>query len=155
MGTTAFALGLANYIRNHGCTVCYIALNTHNHLDSIAAAYDFDTEDDFYTFDTIDLYEGVLPKHDYSFVITDYGEATRRFKESYVHLFCRASDRPYEIAELVDGLKAVKSANPIIITYTNNPDYAKIMDASVNGALTVVNPLETYLILRLIARYLK
>jgi hypothetical protein len=90
VGTTTAALGLANFIKNHGGTSCYMAFNTNRHLESIANAHGFDTEDDYYTYDAIDFYENIFPKHDYNFIITDYGdmkrEAVRKYKESDIHL---------------------------------------------------------------------
>jgi len=57
--------------------------------------------------------EGVLAKHDYNFIITDFGnvkrEAVKRYKESNVHLYCGASHKLFEVREFVEGLKRVKS----------------------------------------------
>ncbi|MCL2189144.1 MAG: hypothetical protein FWC16_09520 [Defluviitaleaceae bacterium] len=144
VGTTTFALGLTNFIKNHGGTACYVALNTHNHLENIATAYNFDTEEDYFTHDTIDFYEGMLPKYDYNFIIMDYGdvkrEATRKYKESNVHLLCGASNTPHEIAEFAQALKQVKSTKPTVLTYAPNPMYAPQFSSSVTQTPTIINP---------------
>ena len=149
VGTTTTALGLANFIKNHGGTACYVALNTNRHLESIALAHGFDTEEDYYTYDAIDFYEGMLPKHDYNFIITDYGdikrEALRKYKESDVHLLCGASSKRFEVMELSEGLKSVKSVNPQILTYAPNPGYVQLFDSTVTGSPVIVKPVKNML----------
>jgi len=146
VGTTTLALGLANFIKNHGGTACYVALNTHNHLESIANAYNFDTEDDYYTYDTIDFYEGMLPRHDYNFIIMDYGdvkrEATRKYKESNIYLLCGASNTQHEIMEFAQALKQVRSAMPTILTQSPNPEYASQFASAVTQFPTIIHPIK-------------
>jgi hypothetical protein len=149
VGTTTLALGLANFIKNHGGTACYTALNMNGHLESLAHAHGFDIEEDYYTFDAIDFYEAMLPKHDYNFVIMDYGdmkrEAVRKYKESDICLLCGASDRQFEILEFAEALKQIKSVKPQIITYAPNPEYGKIFSSTVTGNPIVVKPVKNML----------
>jgi hypothetical protein len=144
VGTTTIALGLAGFIKNHGGTACYAALNTNNHLANIAAAHGFDTEEDYYTYDTIDFYEGMLPKHDYNFIVHDFGdmkrEAVRKYKESDVHLLCGASDKLFEAAELAEALKSVKSVKPRILTYALNPKSAELFSSAVTKEPAIIKP---------------
>ena len=149
VGTTTAALGLANFIKKHGGTVCYVALNMNQHLSSIAAAYDFDVEDDYFTYDGIDFYEGMLPKYDYNFIISDFGEAkreaVRKYKESDVHLLCGASGRRYEVTEFTEAFKQVRSVKPRILTYAPNPDYGELFSSVVPIEPTVVRPVKDML----------
>ena len=146
VGTTTIALGLANFIKKHGGTACYAAINTNHHLKSIAEVYGFDTEEDYFTFDAIDFYECMLPKHDYNFIIMDYGdikrEAVRKYKESAVHLLCGASDKRFEIAEFGEALKSVKSVKPRILTYSPNAEYRQLFNSSVTKDPTVIKPVK-------------
>jgi hypothetical protein len=149
VGTTTLALGLANFIKNHGGTACYAALNTNGHLESIANTCNFDIEDDYYTFDAIDFYEGMLPKHDYNFIIMDFGdakrEATRKYKESDVHLLCGASHKQFEVAEFAEALKQVKSVKPRILTYIPNPAYGQLFSSTVTRSPVVIKPVRDML----------
>jgi len=149
VGVTTFALGLANFIKNHGGTACYVAINTNQHLNSIADAYDFDTEEDYYTWSAIDFYENILPKHDYNFIISDFGdikrEAVKKYKESDIHLFCGASDKQFEIAEFADKLKSVKSVKPRILTYAPNHEYKQLFNSAVTDDPAVVEPVRNML----------
>ena len=149
VGTTTIALGLANFIKNNGGTACYAALNMNRHLESIANAYNFDTEEDYYTFDAIDFYEGILPKHDYNFIISDFGdlkrEAIKKYKESDVHILCGASDKMHEIAEFAEGLRSVKSVKPRILTFSPNPEYGQIFNSTVASKPTVTKPVRDML----------
>lgn len=144
VGTTTIALGLANYIKNHGGTACYVALNTNQHLESIANAYSFDTEDDYYTCDTIDFYEGILPSYDYNFIIIDFGdvkrEAVRKYKESDLHLLCGASNKPFEIFELSEAFKQVKSVKPQIFTYSPTPKHNELFNSIITQNHTTIKP---------------
>ena len=144
VGTTTLAFGLAGFIKNHGGAACYVAFNANTHLESIAAAYNFDTEDDYYTYDAIDYYECMPPKHDYNFVIYDYGdmqrENIRKFKESHVHLLCGASDKRFEVMEFAEALKQVKSINPQILTQTLNLEYGQLFDSTVAKEPTILKP---------------
>ena len=144
VGTTTIALGLAGFIQKHGGTACYVSLNTNQHLESIANAYGFDTEEDHYTRDGIDFYEGMLPRHDYNFIISDFGdikrETVRRYKESDVHLFCGASGKRFEVMEFAEGLKAVKSVRPKIMTYLPNPEYRELFDSAVTDEPSIIRP---------------
>jgi hypothetical protein len=146
VGATTLALGLANFIKNHGGTSCYVALNAHGHLESIATAQGFDTEEDYFTFNTIDFYEGMMPKHDYNFVVMDFGdmkrEAVRKYKESEIHLLCGASQERFEVVEFAEALKQIKSVQPQIITYTPNPEYAKFFNSSVTDSPIIVKPVK-------------
>jgi hypothetical protein len=130
VGTTTAALGLANFIQNHGGTACYAALNTHSHLESIAADYGFDAGEDYYTWDGIDFCQGIMPRYDYNFIISDFGEikreAVRMFRESDVHLLCGAGNTRFEVMELAEALKAVKSVKPKILVYDLNPEYGEL-----------------------------
>jgi hypothetical protein len=149
VGTTTLALGLAGFIKSHGGTACYAAVNTNGHLESIAGAYGFDTEDDYYTRDAIDFYEGMLPKYDYNFIIMDYGdmkrEAVRKYKESDVHLLCGAAGKRFEVAEFVEALKQVKSVKPTILTYAPNPEYAQLFSSAVTGKPAIIKPVVSML----------
>jgi len=149
VGTTTFALGLASFIKNHDGTSCYVALNENNHLESIANAYNFDTEDDYFTYDAIDFYDGMLPKHDYNFVITDYGaikrEAVQMFKDSEICLLCGASHKQFEVEEFSEALKQVKSVKPLILTYEPNPAYGQLFNATVMNKPVVVKPVKDML----------
>jgi len=142
VGTTTVAIGLANFIRSHGGTACYVALNTNRHLESIADEYDFDTEEDYYTFNGVDYYEGMLSKHDYNFVIMDFGdvkrEAVRKFKECDIHLLCGASRTRYEIVEFAEGLKSVKSVKPLIFTYSPNSEHDQLFSSTVTDAPIII-----------------
>jgi hypothetical protein len=144
VGTTTAALGLAGFIQNHGGTACYAALNTNRHLESIAAVCGFDAEEDYYTRDAIDYYEGMLPKHDYNFIVTDYGdikrETVRKYKESDVRLLCGASGERFEIAELAEGLKAVRSVKPRILTYAPNPEHDEFFRSAVTKEPAILRP---------------
>ncbi len=145
VGTTTTALSLASFIKNHGGTVCYVALNVNRHLESIAEEYGFDVEDEYYTYDAIDFYEGMKPKHNYNFVIIDFGdlyhgeirrEAVRGFKGCDVHLLCGARNRRFETVELREALKAVKSVKPRILTeminLESNELFGSIIENSAN-----------------------
>jgi len=149
IGATTTALGLAGFIKNHGGTACYAALNVNRHLESIAEAYGFDTEDDYYTYDAIDFYESMLPKHDYNFIIMDFGdlyhgsirrEAVKGFKECDVHLLCGASSKRFEVVEFAEALKAVKSVKPKILTYTPNAKIGELFNSAVTKEPTVIKP---------------
>jgi uncharacterized protein YqgV (UPF0045/DUF77 family) len=144
VGTTTAALGLANFIKNHGGTSCYMAFNTNRHLESIANAHGFDTEDDYYTYDAIDFYENIFPKHDYNFVITDYGdmkrEAVRKYKESDIHLLCGASRTQFEVVEFAEALKQVQSVKPLIFTYNPNHEYGQLFTSTVTDNPTIIKP---------------
>ena len=144
VGTTSLALGLAGFIKNHGGTACYAAFNTNGHLESIASSYSFDTEEDFYTYDAVDYYECMMPKHDYNFVIYDYGDMQRdnirKFKESHVHLLCGASGKKFEVLEFAEALKQVKSVNPRIFTNTPNPKYEQLFNSAVSNEPTIIKP---------------
>ena len=119
------------------------------HLESIANAYNFDTEEDYYTHDAIDFYEGMLPKHDYNFVISDYGdmkrEAIKRYKKSGVHLLCGASYHKHEILDFSEGLKSVKSVKPQILTYSPNPEYGQLFISTVTNKPTIIKPVKNML----------
>ena len=149
VGVTTIALGLVNFIKNHGGTACYIALNTNRHLESIASAYGFDTEEDYYTYDAIDFYECLLPKHDYNFIITDYGdikqEALKKYRDSDLHLLCGAGSKRFEVLEFSEGLKSVKSVNPQILTYTPAPDCAQLFNTSVTSSPIIIKPVRNML----------
>jgi len=149
VGTTTIAMGLANFIQNHGGTACYVALNLNRHLDSIANAYNFDTEEDFYTYNAIDFYEGMLPKHDYNFIISDFGEvkreAVKKYKESDIHLLCGASNKQFEVVEFADGLKPIKSVKPQILTYIPNPEYGQLFNSTVTNKPTIIKPVKSML----------
>lgn len=142
VGTTTIALGLASFIKNHGGTACYVAVNTNRHLESIAETYGFDTEEDYYTYDAIDFYESMLPRYDYNFIISDFGdirrEAIKAYKECDIHLLCGASSKRFEIAEFGDSLKTIKSVKPQILTYAPNPDYEEFFQSSFTGNLTII-----------------
>ena len=144
VGTTTAALGLANFIKNHGGTVCYMAFNTNRHLESIANACNFDTEDDFYTFDAIDFYENVIPKHDYNFIITDYGdikrETVRKYKDSDIYLLCGASSKQFEVVEFAEALKQIRSVNPQILTYAPASDVATLFSTAVTKEPAIIKP---------------
>jgi len=146
VGTTTFALGLVNFIKNHGGTACYTALNTNGHLESIANTYNFDTEEDYYTYDAIDFYEGILPKHDYNFTIMDFGdvkrEAVRKYKESDIHLICGASHKQFEVVEFAEALKQVKSVKPTVLTYVPNPEYGQLFSSTVTRSPVVIKPVK-------------
>jgi hypothetical protein len=149
VGTTTIALGLANFIKNHGGTACYAAINMNHHLKSIADAYNFDTEEDYYTYDAIDFCECMLPKHDYNFVIMDYGdmkrEAVRKYKESDIHILCGASYKMHEVAEFSEALKSVKSVKPQILTYAPNPEYRQLFNSTVTKEPVIVKPVRDML----------
>jgi len=149
VGVTTVALGLASFIKNHGGTACYVALNTNQHLCAIAAAHGFDIEEDFYTCDAIDYYEGMLPKYDYNFIISDFGdikrETVRKYKESDVHILCGASNTRFEVAEFAEGLKQVQSVNPLIMTYAPNPEFGQFFCSSVTNRPVVIKPVESML----------
>ena len=149
VGVTTIALGLANFIQNRGGTACYAALNMNRHLENIAEAYGFDSEEDYYTYDAIDFYEGTLPKHDYNFIIMDFGdmkrEAIKKYKESEVHILCGASGQMHEIMEFAEGLKSVKSVKPLILTYAPNPEYSQAFGSAVTKEPTIVKPVKDML----------
>lgn len=149
VGTTTVAMGLANFIQNHGGTACYVALNLNRHLDSIANMYHFDVEDDYYTRDAIDFYEGMLPKHDYNFIITDFGEmkreAVKKYKEPDIHLLCGASNKLFEVVEFADGLKPIKSVKPTILTYIPNPEYGAVFATNVTNKPTIIKLVKSML----------
>ena len=123
VGTTTVALGLVNFIKNHGGTACYVALNLNHHLESIANAYNF--------------------------IVSDFGdikrEAVKRYKESDVHLLCGASHKMHEIADFAEGLKSVKSVSPQLLTYMPNPDYAQLFSTTVTREPTIIKPVENML----------
>ena len=154
VGTTTIAMGLAGFIKNHGGTACYAALNVNRHLESIAEAYGFDAEDDFYTYDAIDYYESMLPKHDYNFIISDFGdlyhgearrEAVKGFKACDVHLLCGAGGRRFEVVEFGEALKAVRSVKPKILTQALNPEYGELFRATITKEPVIVRPVRDML----------
>jgi len=154
VGTTTAALGLVNFIKNHGGTACYAALNVNRHLESIAEAYGFDTEDDYFTYDAIDFYESMLPKHDYNFAVMDFGdlyhgnirrEAAKGFKECSIHLLCGASSKRFEVVEFAEALKAVKSVKPRILTYAPNAKIGEFFRTAVTKEPTVIKPVKEIL----------
>jgi hypothetical protein len=154
VGTTATALGLAGFIKNHGGTACYAALNMNRHLESIAEAYGFDAEEDYYTYDAIDFYESMLPKHDYNFIVSDFGdiyngevrrEAVKRYKECAVHLLCGASGRRHEIVEFGEALKAVRSAKPTILTNSPGSGQGEFFRAAVTKEPVILKPVRDML----------
>ena len=149
VGTTTAAIGLCSFIKNHGGTAAYAALNVNRHLQSIAEAYGFDADEDYYTYDAIDFYESMKPKHDYNFIILDYGdiyhgdirhEAVKGFKECEVHLLCGASSKRYEVVEFAEALRAVKSVKPQILTYTLGSEVGEMFHATVTKEPTIVKP---------------
>jgi hypothetical protein len=121
-----------------------MALNTNRHLESIASTHNFDTEEDYYTYDAIDFYENIFPKHDYNFIITDYGdikrETVRKYKESDICLLCGSSKTHFEVLEFAEALKQVKSVEPLILTYTPNPDFGQLINSVVTDKLTIIKP---------------
>lgn len=147
VGTTTAAIGLANYIQNHGGTSCYVALNMNRHLDSIASTYNFDVEDNFYTYGRIDFYDGILPKYDYNFILTDFGDikhdVVKKYKESDIYLLCGASSKRFEVMELADSLKAVKSVKPQILTYNPNPEYIQLFNTAVTNEPSIIKPVDS------------
>ena len=150
VGTTTIALGLTNFIKNHGGTACYAALNKNRHLESIANAYNFDAEEeDFYTHDAIDFYENIPPKHNYNFIISDFGELNREVIKNYkacdVHILCGASDKMHEVTEFSEGLKTVKSVKPQILTYLPNPEYSQLFSFTVTNKPTIISPVNNML----------
>jgi len=149
VGTTTVALGLANFVKNHGGTACYAAFNMNRHLASIANAYNFDSEADYYTHDAIDFYESVTPKHDYNFIISDFGDLKREFiskyKECAIHILCGASDKMHEVVEFSEKLKSVKSAKPQILTYAPNPEYGQLFSSTVTTKPTIIKPVNNML----------
>jgi len=154
VGTTTVALGLANFIRNHGGTVCYAAFNMNRHLESIAEAYGFDAEEDYYTYNAIDFYESMLPKYNYNFIVSDFGdiyngeirrEAVKRYKECGVHLLCGANSKRHEVVEFAEALKAVRSARPQILTSPLNPEYRELFHSTVTKEPVTVKPVRDML----------
>ncbi|MDR2712299.1 MAG: hypothetical protein LBB91_04200 [Clostridiales bacterium] len=149
VGTTTLALGLANFIKNHGGTACYVALNTNQHLCSIANEYNFDTEEDYYTHNNVDFYESMLPKHDYNFIIMDFGDAkrdtVRKYRESNVHLLCGASDKQFEVIEFAEALKQVKSVKPQILTYGPNSECNELFRTTVTNEPIIIKPVGSML----------
>jgi hypothetical protein len=154
VGTTTIAMGLAGFIKNHGGTACYAALNVNRHLESIAEAHGFDAEDDYYTYDAIDFYESMLPKHDYNFIIMDFGdlyhgevrrEAVKGFKDCGVHLLCGASGKRFEAVEFSEALKAVRSVKPKILTLAPNPDCMEFFHSAVTKEPIIVKPVRDML----------
>jgi len=155
VGTTTVALGLANFISNHGGTTCYVALNENYHLGSIATSYNFDTEHDYYTYNGVDFYENMLPIHDYNFVITDYGdivsagrmankisrEMLKKYKESDMHLLCGASYKMHEVAEFAEALKPIKSVKPQIITYRPISEFGQLFYPTVTNNPIIIKPI--------------
>ena len=149
VGATTTALGLAAFINNHGGTACYAAFNMNRHLESIAETYGFDAEEDYYTYDAIDFYESMLPKHDYNFIVSDFGdiyngeirrEAVKRYKECGVYLLCGASGKRHEVVEFGEALKAVKSVKPLILTYAPNPEHAGLFRREVTKEPVIIRP---------------
>jgi hypothetical protein len=154
VGTTTAALGLTNFIKNHGGTACYAALNVNRHLETIALAYGFDAEEDYYTYDAIDFYESMMPKYDYNFVILDFGdlyhgdirrEAVKGFKECEGHLLCGASHKRFEVMELGEALKAVKSVKPLILTYAPNSEVGELFRSTVIKEPIIIKPVRNIL----------
>lgn len=149
VGTTTIALGLANFIQNHGGAACYVALNLNRHLDSIANTYNFDTQEEYYTWGAIDFYEGMMPKYDYNFIISDFGEvkreAMKKYKESDVHLLCGASNRQFEVMEFAEALKAVKSVKPRILTFMQDLETREIFRSAVTEETAIVRPVKDML----------
>lgn len=150
VGTTTAALGLANFIQNHGGTSCYLALNFNRHLDPIANAYNFLSEENYYTHNSVDYYEGVTaPKHNYNFIITDFGdikrEAVKKYKESEVHILCGASNKQFEVVEFADGLKPIRSVKPLILTCIPNPEYGQLFNSTVTNKPIIIKPVKSML----------
>ena len=149
VGATTIALGLANYIQNHGGTACYASFNLNRHLGHIAEMYDFDVEEDYYTHGAVDFYEAMKPKHDYNFIVMDFGdlghgeirrETAKAFKDCSVHLLCGASGTRFEVADFEMALRAVKSAHPKILTYAPHPAYDELFRATVTKEPAIVIP---------------
>jgi hypothetical protein len=149
VGTTTIALGLANFIKNHGGTASYAALNINRHLESIAETYGFDAEEDYYTYDAIDFYECMKPKHDYNFMIFDFGdlyhgevrrEAVKGFKECEIHLLCGTSGNRYEVMEFAEALKAVRSVKPQILTCAPVPEVVELFRTVITKEPAAIRP---------------
>ena len=91
----------------------------------------------------------MLPRYDYNFIISDFGdirrEAVRAYKECDIHLLCGASSRRFEVAEFADGLKAIKSAKPQILTYTPHSDCGEFFNSAVIGKPTIIKPVRDML----------
>jgi hypothetical protein len=146
---TTAALGLAGFIRSRGGAACYAALNLNRHLESIAEDYSFDAEEDYYTCGGIDFYESMNPRHDYNFIVSDFGsvyngeisrEAVKGFKDCEARLLCGASGRRHEVMEFAEALKAVRSAKPQILTYAVNPGLYEFFCAAVTPEPLIMEP---------------
>ena len=149
VGTTTVAMGLANFIKHHGGTACYVSLNLFNHLEHIANANNLDTEEDYYTLGSVDFYESMLPKHDYNFIINDFGdmkrEAVKRYKECDIFILCGASNKLHEVVEFAEALKPIKSVKPMVLTYIPNPDYGSLFSTTVTSKPVVIKPVKSML----------
>lgn len=147
VGTTTAALGLVNFIQNHGGTACYVAENTNRHLDCIANSYNFDTEDDYFTLESIDFYEQMPPKYEYNFIVYDFGDmnrdAIKKFKECDERIVCGASNKLHEVLELAEAMKLVKSVKPLVFTYIPNPEHGQIFSSTVTMKPSIIRQVKS------------
>jgi hypothetical protein len=91
----------------------------------------------------------MLPKHDYNFIILDFGDAkrevVRKFKESDTHILCGASSKAFEVVELTEALKQVRSAKPRILTYAPNPEHGAVFNSTVTNDPVIIKPVKNML----------
>ena len=140
-GATLTAFGFASWLNAHGASVAYVQHNPSHHMDYIANTHQFKAEDSYFTHDGIDYHYG-MPDINYNFIVIDMGVITKAtfqfYKDCDVRLFCGASGFPHEIMDFAEGLKQVKSLDPVIITLAPCSEYRELFEKAVTNAPVIV-----------------
>lgn len=109
-GVTVTAFNLASWLVARGASVCYVEVNSHQHLNWIVNIYDAEKDGEAYPVGNIDCYFTNDLDNDYNFIIYDCGEIkelTMIFREADVRLLC-GSILPHEAKEYLQVLNACK-----------------------------------------------
>lgn len=109
-GVTVTAFNLASWLVARGASVCYVEVNSLQHLNWIVNIYDAEKDGEAYPVGNIDCYFTNDLDNDYNFIIYDCGEIkepTMIFREADVRLLC-GSILPHEAKEYLQVLNACK-----------------------------------------------
>lgn len=98
-GVTVTTFNMAEWLAARGAEVCYVEMNTNQHLQLLITIFDAEKDGEHYAIDGIDCYLTNELDRDYTFILYDCGELhtiPTTFKEADIRLLC-GSILPYEI----------------------------------------------------------
>lgn len=131
-GATHVSMGLANYIRQHGESVCYVEANESGDLGAMAAFYGLEqVEENHYRKDGIDYWHQSIDSNQ-RFAVLDLGKysgmKSELFKQCRLKILV-ADGKPYRMADALTVLRYIDDeAAKLWLNFSNPEEYERVRE---------------------------